>query len=92
MKVVAVVAEQSGGQLEVAKVKNLQRVIEKACGYTGQQFSFDPTTACDLSRAKVSEEACPGRYTYHFLPHLSACHSPCWALLADCTPSRQLLF
>ena len=56
VQVVAAVAEQSGGQLEVAKVKNLQRVIEKACGYTGQQFSFDPTTAFDLSRAKVGEE------------------------------------
>ena len=60
VKVVAVVAEKSGGQLEVAKVKNLQRVIEKACGYTAQQFSFDPTTACDLSRAQVGEEAHPG--------------------------------
>jgi hypothetical protein len=47
------VAEQEGGQAEIARVKSLQRILEKGCSYKGAEFQFDLCKAKDNNRAKA---------------------------------------
>ena len=53
LQVVSEVAEQEGGQAEIARVKSLQRILEKGCSYKGAEFQFDLVKAKDNNRAKV---------------------------------------
>ena len=46
-------AEQEGGQAEIARVKSLQRILEKGCSYKGAEFQFDLLKAKDNNRGKV---------------------------------------
>ena len=46
-------AEQEGGQAEIARVKSLQRILEKGCSYKGAEFQFDLLNAKDNNRGKV---------------------------------------
>ena len=50
---VSEVAEQEGGQAEIARVKSLQRILEKGCSYKGAEFQFDLLKAKDNNRGKV---------------------------------------
>jgi hypothetical protein len=53
LQVVSEVAEQEGGQAEIARVKSLQRILEKGCSYKGADFQFDLLKAKDNNRGKV---------------------------------------
>ena len=53
LQVVSEVAEQEGGQAEIARVKSLQRILEKGCSYKGAEFQFDLLKAKDNNRGKV---------------------------------------
>ena len=45
--------KEGGGHVEIARLKSLQRILEKGCSYKGNEFRFSLRKAKDNNRAKV---------------------------------------